>query len=136
MGKIKASLADVSTEFFPIDPGEYEMEVVKVEETTSEDGRTVYAIVSKVSDPGDFHGRQVWDRIHIHKKDGELNPVGLAQLKRYFEAVVGEERANSDDVDTDELIGGTFQAEVTIESYKDKQGKDRQNNRLRVFPPA
>ena len=123
MPKIKASMKDVSTDFSPIEPGVYKLEVQSVEEHEDEQtGRIHYEIQSKIvaaEDGGneDDVGRNFRDRIHIHKKDGELNQMGLAQLKRYFEVTVGEDRANADDADTDELVNQQFLGQLTIRKF-------------------
>lgn len=127
MAKIAASLADVSTEFVPSDPGVYIFEIDKIEEKDKE-GRITYQVNSKilsvVSGTGDeCIGKTVVDFISIHKKDGSINQYGLVTLKRYFEAVLGKENveARGDDLDTDELKGGQFQGEIGIESYTPPQ---------------
>lgn len=140
MPRIKASLADVSTEFTPVEPGAYEAEITDVAETTNE-GRTHYDVTLTVKDPGDFFGRKIRDRIYIHKKDGDLNEYGLVQLKRYFEATVGEDRANADDADTDELLHQHAMIQVGIDGYEVENkltGKTekRQVNRVEAIAPV
>lgn len=149
MPKIKGSLADVSTDYQLIEPDTYEFKVdeIEVEETKPSkdypEGQLLYIVISKVDQPGEeAHGRKVYDRIYWYKKakDGEPggeNEYSKIQLKRYFEAILGEERANEDDLDTDELKGGRFMAEVTIESWENKNtGKSGQSNRLKNISPV
>jgi hypothetical protein len=137
MAKIAASLADVSTEFVPADPGVYRFEIDKVEEKEKE-SRITYQINSKivsvVSGTGeDSIGKTVVDFIAIHKKDGSINQYGLVQLKRYFEAILGKENveARGDDLDTDELKGGFFVGEIGIESYKANAGQPNEEERFK-----
>lgn len=125
--RINASMKDVSTDFNPIEPGIQRCEIVEVKEVTN-DGpplRTEYHVKCKVLEiiengKEEDVGRTFTDRIYIHKKDGELNELGIAQLKRYFEVTVGDERANAEDADTDELIGGQFRVQTKFESYEVK----------------
>lgn len=133
MARIQASLADVSTEFKPVDPDVYESEIDGVEEV-KEDEKIHYIVTHQIKSPGDFFNRKLKDYIYIHKKNGELNEFGLSQLKRYFEATVGEDRANSEDADTDELIHQHLRIQVGMEEYefdnkltgvKEKRGRNK-----------
>lgn len=120
MGKIKASLADVSTEIPLIDPGIYEFEIQKVEERNDGD---VYLIYNVVQDAGEMQGRKLVDYINLKKNDGGQNDYALTTLKRYFEAAFGKEEVaewGDDDFDTDELQGKSFRGQVKIDSYTPK----------------
>lgn len=144
MAKIRGTLADVSTEFQLVEPDTYEFKVDSIdveEQDPSKDlpeGQIIYIIKNKIDEPGnEYHGRTIYDRIYWYKraKDGqpsEVNEYSKIQLKRYFEAVLGAEEANRDDLDTDELIGGRFMADVTIDNWENKQtGRSGQSNALR-----
>jgi hypothetical protein len=120
MGKIRASLADVSTEFQLIEPGVYEFEVTAVEEAERNGEFAAYIVKSAVTDAGEQQGRRMRDYISIIKKDGEMNEVGLSQLRRYFEATHGKDEVagwSDDDFDTDNLVGRTFRGHVKIGQY-------------------
>lgn len=138
MPKVNANLAEISTSFEPVEPGVYEFLIkdIEIEELDAEGGkkkgkRQVYIFKNKIDQPdSEENGREIWDRIHIHKKDGTINEFGLVQLKRYFEAVLGEGNADRDDLDTDEIKNGRFQAEVAIETYT-KNGEEIPTNRLK-----
>lgn len=132
-------MANVSTDFSPVPANVYELKIDGVQEET-EDGRTHYTVVLLVQDVGDLYGKKIKDRIYIHKKNGEINEYGLAQLKRYFEATVGEDRANADDADTDELLNNHIRAQVGIEDYEvdnalTGQKEKRQRNRIEAIAP-
>lgn len=134
MPKVRGSLADVSTEFQPVEPDTYVLELKECKEVVHDDDRVHYEVLSEIKGlydggaetPSDFDGRKIRDFIHIHTKDGELNEYGLINLKRYAEATVGEERANDEDFDTDEMLNSQFVAEVYIDEY---QG--RKNNKIK-----
>lgn len=125
MPVVKASMKDISTDFNPVEPGVHIYQIESVEEAVDpESGRTHYIIKQKIvalagdgGDPKDV-GRSVTTRIHIHKKDGTQNDIGLAQLKKYFEITVGEEQANSDEADTDWLLGQSFKGQTVTVPYK------------------
>lgn len=137
MPKVQASLADVSTKFEPIEPGDYDFVIESVEDKT-QNGREAYQVVSTVDEPGtDEHGKKVFDFISLTKRDGTPNNAGMAQLKRYFEAVFGEDTVAdpSFDYDTDELVKQRFHAEVVIESWE-KDGKSGKSNRFKMVMPV
>lgn len=136
MGIIHASLADVSTEFVPVEPGVYEFEIQEIT-SDEKDGRTTIKIKSAITDEGEMQGRTITDRISLHKKDGSVNQFGLIQIKRYMEAVLGKEElaerlAAGDQPDTDELKGGHFRGDVKIESYE-QEGQTRQKNEFKAI---
>ena len=135
MGRIKASLADVSTEFIPVEPGLYELEIDKIEEAEKNAELVGYRVISLVKSAGEMFGRKISDYISIVKKNGEVNEVGLSTLKRYFEVTHGKEVVaewSDDDYDTDVLKGKMFQAQVTIESYTPEgETEPRKNNKFK-----
>jgi len=137
MAKIKASLADVSTEIPLIEPGIYEFEIDKVEERNDGDAYLIYNVVTT---PGDMHGRKLVEYINLKKKDGDENQFGLSTLKRYFEVAFGKEEVESwtdDDFDTDSLQGRVFQGQVKIESYtKPGETEARRSNRFQRMEQA
>jgi hypothetical protein len=145
MPRVKASMADVSTDYNPCEPGVAVFQIEEVKENTGDDGRTMYEVRQKIinyQDGGKDEdvGRTVTSRVHIHKKDGTLNDIGLAQLKRYFEVTVGEDRANAEDADTDELLNQQFLGQLVIRSYKSKDAltgeeQDRQTNEIQRLAP-
>ena len=139
MPKVKASLADISTEYTPIEPRSgvrFQMKEIK-ERNTNENGieRQFFDWKAVVSEPGDDHGKPVFGVISVHKKDGGLNDAGLGELKRFFEAIAPE-YANDENAEVDVLVGGEFLADVEISTYKYPEGhpkhgqKDRVSNQL------
>jgi len=122
MPRIVASMADVSTDYNPCEPGVARLQIENVEAKT-DNGRTTYFIKNKIVEyieggKAEDVNRTVTVRISAHKKDGTLNEMGLAELKRYFEVTVGDERANDPDADTDELHGQQFLGQIAIRSYQ------------------
>jgi hypothetical protein len=124
MPRVRADMSSVSTEYNPIEPGAYLVTIEEVKEIVDENtSRIVYEVVMRtvdvVADGSEKDiNRKLSDRIHFHKKDGTLNEFGIAQLKRYFETALGEERANDEDADTDWLIGQNLIAQIGLDSYK------------------
>lgn len=154
ISKLGASLASVSTTFTPVQPETYRFQIADVTEHPgkAEDGKTdtlQYRIKNKVvslasGEATDEKGRTITDFINIHNKDGSLNQYGLINLKRYFEVVLGEDvvAERGDDLDTNELKNGFFDADVSIEYYDSKKefeadGSPRKipQNRLKAMAP-
>lgn len=124
MPKIRASMKEVSSDFKPIEPGIMRFEIEDVKEIT-DDGppeRTQYHIkckVLEVLEDGNKEdvGRTMTEKVHLHLKTGEVNEIGLGQLKRFFEITVGDDLANDEDADTDWLLNKQFKGQVALESY-------------------
>lgn len=143
MALIKASLADVSTEFKPLDPGIYTFDIAEVEEVPSKDDEDTiiaYRVKNKVLEPTESEGRTFSDYINILTKKGEVNEIGLANLKRYFEVCFGKEEVagwQDEDYDTDRLVGKTWKGQLTIESYtKEGEVEPRRNNKIKAMEAA
>lgn len=134
MARIAASLADVSTEFVPADPGVYVFLIEDVVEN-EKDGKISYQIKNRiqenVSGSDESLNKVVTDFVSIHKKDGSINQYGLITLKRYFEAVLGKENveARGDDLDTDELKNQRFKGQIEVDSYFPNGVEQTEDNR-------
>lgn len=143
MPKIGASLANVSTEFIPVEPDLYHIIHEKPDYSKGDDGRVVVTVNAKIlsgeETGADSAGRIIKDRIHLHKKDKTENEFGQIQLKRYVEAAIPESKdwdeARWDDFDTDELAGTESQLAVIIETYEDElpggQKEEKKTNRVK-----
>jgi hypothetical protein len=132
MPKVRANLADVSTEFVPALPGDYEFVIDEIEDKTQGE-REAYNIKSSIDMPGtEEHGKPVWEYISMTKKDGSPNGAGSAQLKRYFEACFGKDEVAdpSFEYDTDLLLKQRFGGSIVIEEYE-KDGKSGQSNKFK-----
>jgi hypothetical protein len=129
---IKASMANVSTEYVLPDPGLYRFEVAEIKEETArskapksgqEVERVTYIVKSKIvsdADGNDEHANKpVFDYINLHTKEGDINEISLANLKRYFEAI-SPDSAESEEADTDELVGGHFMAQLYHDSWENE----------------
>ena len=127
MPVINASLKDIQTTIEPFDPGVYVLKIREVKEINKA-GRITYqvglTVTGVVDGSEEAVGKKFAQFISIHKTDGELNPYGLSDLKRLFEAIAPEE-ADADEPDTDVLIDGEFMAQVIIDEYQkqDSQGR-------------
>jgi hypothetical protein len=136
MPKVGASMANVKTTFVPVEPDLYLVTLEKPGYSVKE-GRATYTVQSKIisgEETGAQNaGRVIFDNISMHKKTGETNDVGEAQLKRYIEAAFPESKEWSEeqweDFDTDELAGHQVQLNVIIEP--DKNDPEVKYNRVK-----
>ena len=124
MPKVRASMADVDTSYTAVAPGVYTAEIKTVEEkvVSEQPERIAYEIAYEIVEAmepenEEERGRKLSNQIHIHKKSGELNEYGLAELKRHFECTLGEDGFDPDNADTDEIIGHRLRVEVTSREY-------------------
>lgn len=146
MSRVRASMADVSTEFVNITPGVYELEIVNCEEKKVSDSPERYAyafeyrIVGTEPENADMQGKTFKNSVHISKKDGQTNEYGVAELKRHFEVTLGEEAANDPDADTDSLKNQRFRAQTILESFKKEnkltgQTDERKSTKIEAMAP-
>lgn len=141
MGKIAASMADISTDFKPIEPGLFNFSIEKVEEVEKNAELVGYRVHSKIDSGSvpEMVGRVFRDYISIVTKKGEINEVGLSSLKRYFEVTFGKEEVagwSDDDYDTDYLIGRQWAGQLDISSYTpDGETEPRKNNKVKRMDP-
>lgn len=140
MARVNASLADVSTKSDPIPPDAYRLKIAEIKEKT-EGGRQNFNLKLVVNDGGEYNGRQIYHNIAMHTKEGEPNRIGAADLKRFFEAVLGIDPDDTsydwDSIDTDEILNQEVMADVYIDAWekKDNEGKvlDKgQNNKIKA----
>lgn len=130
MPKLPQSLADVSTVVKPIDEGTYAAEISEVEVTESKSKLPMVVVTYAILE-GDFKGRKLTDYMVLETKKHEPNEPGLRQLKRLIVAALGEDSANSDDFDTDELQGQQVTLVIKQESYEDEGGEEQVSNRVK-----
>lgn len=122
--RFKHDLSQVSTKFELIEPGDYQASIEEVRYDPDKDhvdDPHWLELHLKITEPGDYLGRKTRDRIYFYKNDGDMNEYGLAQLKRYVESTLGEERANSEDFDPEELVGQSVILTIGIREGKAKK---------------
>lgn len=141
MAKVSASLKDVQTKFENAPPDRYRLKIVEVKETNEkadppnqDKNRQNFNVKLVINDGGEHNGKPIYHNISMHKKDGEVNRAGQADLKRFFEAVLGIDPEDTtydwDSVDTDMLVNQEVEGDVIIEKWS-KNGKSGESNRLR-----
>lgn len=127
MSVLNAKLADISTKVDPIVPGAHRAQIVEVVQGKSKKSKVPMVTVTyKITDENDPNNkRELNDYFTLEQINGEPNEAGLRGLKRVIVAALGEERANAEDFDTDELKGADVEIVTKQETYKDEDtGED------------
>ena len=119
MPKLPQSLADVSTKVTPMPEGTYAAVIEEVEVTESKSKLPMVVVTYKITE-GEFANRKLTDYMVLETKKHEPNEAGLRQLKRLIVATLGEERADAEDFDTDELQGNACTLIVKQDSYNEE----------------
>jgi hypothetical protein len=107
--------------------GDYVLEIIKADHFIQQGGKTNGSDVLEITFKSVEHGTEFQDRLIAHpscdwKIDLFVNCFSLA-------AKVGEEV----DLDPENLIGRRGWCKVFIDTFKGRDGTDRQNNKIRVF---
>jgi hypothetical protein len=135
MPKIQADLSTVQSGFSNLPTDDYRC---RVEEVAFDEKapNPFHTITLAVDDPerAQYNGQKLWDRIYMNKKDGSPNSIALGRLKQYAEAILTEEEANSDDVDTDDFVNGYVIASVEVEPWE-KDGRTGESNKIKRISP-
>lgn len=115
--------------YSPIPAGEYVFQITGAELKQTKDGSGQYIKGEFTVIAPSYQGRKVFQNFNIYNRNSEAERIGRSQLKALAVAV-GLDTLR----DTDELIGRTVAARVSIE--KDKSGKYDDQNRLSKYKPA
>jgi hypothetical protein len=135
MPKLPSSLADVSTKVVPMEEGTYSAVIDEVELTKSKSKLDMVVVTYKIVDHEIYAKREIKDYFVLETKEHEPNESGLRNLKRLIVATVGEDRANDEEFDTDELEGQQVTLVVKQESYE-ADGEEGVSNRVKKVLPA
>ncbi len=136
MPRLGASLADISMKVVPITDGAHRASIVEAKMGKSKNNIPMVTLSYEISE-GDFKGRKLSDYFTLQTNNGDANEAGLRGLKRIIAATLGEDRANADDFDTDELVGQDVEIVVKQESYTDPDTDETsiQNKVKKVIAP-
>lgn len=110
-------LAQVSTAYTPLPAGLYRTRI-KAEIGPAE--KTKHVIIRHTvleGGDGEQDKRTFSDFVYLDKKNGERNETGWKQLKRYFEAALGEDGWDPTAPNTDLLEDTEVMVELEQESY-------------------
>jgi DNA replication protein DnaC len=135
MPKIEgADLTEVSTAFELPPEGEHLVLIKDVEITKTASGLPQVRVKMSIDDSSsENNGKPITDFLVMQNNDGKRNDISLKQLKRYFEAALGD-NYNFANYDTDDLKDSRVRIVVKHRSYE-KDGETRSGmNVTRIFP--
>jgi|SRR3982751_1482175 len=130
MSVLNAKLADISTKVEPVAVGAHRAQIKEVIQGKSKKSSVpMVTITYKINDEDDpYNKRELSDYFTLETKEGEPNEAGLRGLKRVIVAALGEDRANAEDFDTDELKGVDVEIVTIQEPYEDPDTKETSVN--------
>lgn len=120
-----ADLTTVETSYVPLNNGVYRMRIKDAEVETEPKLRVIVKLKVVDSPDGERIGSEMSDYIYLTQKDGKPNEIGKKQLKRYFEAALGKEAANTAEPNTDDLKDQEVMVELEQESYKKPETEEQ-----------
>lgn len=120
--------ADDGNNFTPVPAGDYLFQIDSTELKDTKDGSGQYVKVSFSIVGPSYQGRKIFQNYNIFNKNEQAERIGRAQLKALTNAV-GLDTLR----DTDELIGKSLGAHVTIQPGKNGYSD---SNRLSRYSPA
>lgn len=136
--RIEADFTTISTEFTPIpaadEPYSFVLEEIEEGQTKGTPPLPQLIFKSKVTQ-GEHVNRMYNDYVVLKTKEGKANAIGLGRVKAYAEAILGKEKANGSELNTDDLKGGSFLGLIKADSYE-KDGKTVPTTRLVKILPA
>lgn len=121
MPKINADFSKIATDFENLPEDSYRVLIEEIEEgETNENKLPQLKFKLKVME-GPMEGKTITDFVVLKQNDGKVNNIGLGRIRAYAQAILGEEAAAGDSIDTDELRGGSCTITVKHRTYKDKK---------------
>lgn len=125
--KFEADGNEGAGQFTPVPEGDYVLGVSEVELKKTSTGKPMLKLTLTI-DEGPFIGRKVWTNIVFNPKGEAGHGLTVQALKAF-----GFEYDGSLEIDTDDWKNRTCRARLEIESYEDKEGRDKKKN---VIPTA
>lgn len=122
--------AEANSGFDPIPPGDYILQVSETELKNTKDGTGQYIKVAFTVMGPKYEGRKIFTNFNIRNASPEAERIGVSQLK----ALVVAGGVAEPLMDTDQLMGATVSAHVTIDKSKDPQYDDQ--NRVSHYKPV
>lgn len=122
--------AEANSGFDPIPPGEYILQVSETELKNTKNGTGQYIKVAFTVMGPKYEGRKIFTNFNIRNASPEAERIGVSQLK----ALVVAGGVSEPLMDTDQLIGATVSARVTVDKSDDPQYDDQ--NRVSRYKPV
>lgn len=109
---------------FPVLPdGNYMFEIIEVEDSYTKENHDFMAkIVLRCIEEGDYEGNKVFDNIIIPERTSPAHKI-IGRTKRFLHAI-DEPYQGDFEYDTDNWIGKTVEAKISIGSWNNKPKND------------
>lgn len=127
MAKLSSAVAGASLSQYP-PAGYHTFEIKKVEFKDFDSGSGGFEFKLSVigsDDVPEAVGRTFFITLVTRKKDGDLNAIGAADVKRIVAAAESKEASEDEDYDTDNLVGKQFAAKLSVKTNEDGQENPR-----------
>lgn len=122
--------AEANSGFDPIPPGDYILQVSETELKNTKNGSGQYIKVAFTVMGPKYEGRKIFTNFNIRNASPEAERIGVSQLK----ALVVAGGVAEPLMDTDQLVGATVSARVTVDKSDDPQYDDQ--NRVSHYKPV
>lgn len=132
MPKIAGGALATANDSPTVPDGYYVVSIEKAEEKEAPSGAVQFNMQLNIDESPDDEkqlGRKIFYGQNVRKKDGSINEIGLGQVKGVVKRVLGDERANDPDFDSDELIGARAGVQVKVVSQT-VNGSERLSNEI------
>jgi hypothetical protein len=131
LGFNPAEVENMGDGFKVLPPGIYTVIIVESEVAdTKNSGGKLLNLTYQVVD-GPYMGDSLTDRINIVNKSDVAQKIGLSQLKHICDAIGHAGQLK----DSTQLHGKPLSVKIGIESFKNKEGKELQSNRIEKRMP-
>ena len=128
MPKLQADFSKISSSFESLPAGSYRARIDDITEGETKENKIPQITFKLVVTEGDMENRVITDFVTLKTKEGKRNDIGYGRVKAYAEAIMGEEYANSGELDTDDLKGGTVEIVVAERTYEAKDGSGQKTS--------
>ena len=121
---VKVTKADLEGRNKMVTPGEYVLQINKVEQFTNKDGGPGFDISFSLPENEEYSN--MWDIRHRCWDFNQTLPIFLG---------VGIDVVEGMEINTDGLVGRKLLGQVTNDTYTDKVGQTKQKNAIAGFRP-
>lgn len=140
MPVLREDFSKIAMDFEPVPAQVYRSKIVEIESVEEDKAKGVLPQINfewEVQE-GEFKGRKLFDYCYLKTKKGERNDMGMGRIRANAAAILGEEAAAGNSIDTDALKGGVADLVVSVETYTKKPekggGEGKRNKIDRVLP--
>lgn len=136
MPTLKANFSEISSSYeaLPQDTP-FKVTIDKVEAGKTKQAQLDQLVFElTVMEPAEFVGRKIFDFVTLEKKDHTPNNIGYGRVKAYTEAVLGDDAANGEEIDTDALVGNACTVILKNRQYEQNGEQKVASDVAKVLP--